>query len=161
MDKKILMDQRGTTLVEVLIAVLIGAIAFYAIAVPFYTERSFTVAGRRQAEAQRQAHLIFRSMSLMARESESYSIDATSGRLTFTRACGSAYFEKDNNGKFDFHDGCSANPERELIDGTLTKVVDFTSTPVSPNLVRVNLEVLHKNQRTEKLQTQIFLRNVS
>ena len=68
------MNRRGVTLIELLITIIIGAIAMLALAVPFSAERIFWLRGDTQAEAQRDAQLALRAMARVGRQSSCYEI---------------------------------------------------------------------------------------
>ena len=167
---------RGATLIELVIAVMIGAIVLMALVIPYAAERSFWHVGSYQAEAQRDADMVLRSMALTARQGQSYTVTnvATNDlKVTFampaSAGCGSpVYFEGGtafpsplNGGQFVWRNGC-ASPAATvtLIDGVKSKVSAFTPTTIVANkLVKVNLTVIHKNQQTEIMEKQLFLRN--
>ena len=162
------MNQRGFTLVELLITIVIASIAMMALAVPFVAERTSFLSGRAQAEAQRDAEICLRAIARVAREGIAY--DATvPGRLSFTVPCGpspttgTATFELHDGGLFHLHD-CTGN-EVTLIDGVRSQIANFTATNVTSKLVRIHLECAHASPlssgrvENEVLDTEIFLRN--
>ena len=166
-------QDRGVTLVELLIAMVIGFIAFFALTAPFMTERSFWSAGRRQAEAQRDATLALRAMARLARQSQSYTVSFPGGpsgpvRVTFNHCpCGASFvnsfFEGGPTlgaGRFEMTDSC-VNPgvATALIDGNRSRVAGFTVTAVNARLLNLQLVVSHEGLETESLETQLFLRN--
>ena len=155
------MTRRGVTLIELLITVVIGAIAFFALAMPLIAERSFSASGRRQAEAQRDAQMALRAMARVTREGSAYN-PATNA---FTVPCGTVTFEAHGDGSFHRH-GCLG--DATLIDGSIgrSKVTSFTVTPVIANkLVQIALTVTHQlratnpTTRSETLVTNLYLRN--
>lgn len=159
------MNRRGITLIEVLITVIIGSIAMLALTIPYSMEPLFWGQGKRQTEAQRDAHMVLRAMARVARESAGYTIAA--GGVTFNGAptCGggSATFELHPSG--EFHQHCGANTAI-LIDGVRSKVASFTPTQIIANkLVQITLTVTHQLRATdprtqsETLGTQLYLRN--
>src|SRR3989338_6543618 len=75
-------SRRGVTLIEVLMVVVISAIAMFALVPPFLAEGSLFRKGKRQTEAQRDAQMALRAMGFAARESNS--AEVTSG-ATFTQ----------------------------------------------------------------------------
>ena len=62
------MNRRGVTLIELLITVMIGAIAMFALVPPFIAEGNFFRKGKRQTEAQRDAQMVLRAMARAVRE---------------------------------------------------------------------------------------------
>lgn len=159
------MNRRGVTLIELLMTIIIGSIAFFPLAVPFVGERSFWGTGQRQTEAQRDAQMVLRAMARVVRESNGYTIAA--GGVTFNGAptCGGnpVIFELHPGGVF--HQHCGSNTTI-LIDGVRSKVTSFTPTTIIANkLVQVALTVTHQlrttdsRTRSETLATQLYLRN--
>ena len=159
------MNRRGVTLIEVLVTVVIGAIAMFALAAPLLAQGSFFRKGKRQTEAQRDAQVVLRAMGVAAREGTGYS--TASGRVDFlnTSVCGTnpVRFELHAGGVFHMH--CAGNTVT-LIDGVRSQVTSFTATPVVSNkLVRIQLGVSHRLRTTdpstenETLETELFLRN--
>ena len=168
MKKRRFFSERGLSLIEVAITVTISGIALMALAVPFVADRSFWNAGRRQTEAQRDAQVVTRAMARMAREGTGYTIIPSAGstKIDVTKAgCAASSFEGGpsfNSGQLEWVDGCATPASTiTLIDGVRSRVVNFTATAVSAELVRIDLEVLHENQENEILQTEIFLRNAA
>ena len=160
-------SQRGASLIELLITIIIGVIALMALAVPFVAERSFESSGKRQTEAQRDAQMALRSMTKAARDSSSYFVTAgaSSTRIDFARPCGTMSFEGGPNfsgGQIWWVNGCVAPVDTTvLIDGIRSRVTNFTVTPVTTRLVKLRLDVIHENLRSEFLETEIFLRNAA
>ena len=165
------MNRRGVTLIELLMAVVIGAIAMFALVPPFIAEGNFFRKGKRQTEAQRDAQVVLRTIARLARESASYAIDADGTGVTFYADQGGtvckAYFDGDPvvTGGLDVDYACVGSPSI-LIDGVRSKVASFTITPVVPNrLVSLHLDVTHRLRTTdpftehEVLDTELFLRN--
>ena len=155
------MNRRGVTLIELLMTIVIGSIAFFPLAVPFVGERSFWGTGQRQTEAQRDAQLILRAMARAIREGSGYD-PATNA---FAVPCGTVIFEAHADGSFHQH-GCLG--DAILIDSSVgrSKVTSFTVTPVIANkLVQIALTVTHQLRATdprtqsETLATQLYLRN--
>ena len=145
------MNRRGVTLIELLITVVIGAIAFFALAMPFIAERASWGAGNRQTEAQRDAQMGMRAIARTARASSSY--NAVTG---FTVACGTTTFTK--VGSQLLMNNCGT--PLTLINGVKSQVASFSITPVGTKLVSVVLRVTRVGgQEDEQLQSQLFLRN--
>ena len=58
--------QRGVTLVELLVTIIIGSIAFMALTLPFVAERATWQIGRAKAESQRDAQLALTALARTA-----------------------------------------------------------------------------------------------
>lgn len=161
------MTRHGVTLIEVLITLVIGSIAMFALAAPFVAERSFWGTGQRQTEAQRDAQLALRAIARAIREGSTPSLapgnppDAT---LTFNVPCGAGVANvtfsggPSFGGQLQMIDSCSGVTST-LIDGVRSRVTDLLFTGVSTKLVRVQIDVTHQNQEHEFLVTELFLRN--
>lgn len=161
--------RNGVTLIELLLAVVIGAIAFFPLTVPFVSERSFTGAGRRQAEAQRDAQMALRAIARAARQGTNPSPAPGNTSDTFTfqlplPSCPGAEVRFDGgpslNGTLQMTDGCS-NRTALLIDGVRSRVTNLVFTGVTNRLVRVGIDVTYEGQQTERLETELFLRNAT
>lgn len=161
------MNQRGVTLIELLLAVVIGLIAFFPLAMPFVGERSLFSTGKRQTEAQRDAEIVLRAMARVARQSTAFTIpSATQIDFTDPAFCGGATprtFEVHPGGTFHLHD-CNGNTV-VLINGIRSQVATFVPTAVSSRLVDIQLQVTNRltsadpRQRSESVSTKLFLRN--
>ena len=66
------MNRRGVTLIEMLIALVISAIAMMALAVPLIAERAMVGSGKAQTEAQRDAEMVLRAIARAALGSDQY-----------------------------------------------------------------------------------------
>ena len=175
------MNHRGVTLIELLVVLILSSIAMMAVALPLVADRTLWASGNAQAESQRDAEIAFRALTRFARESKSFTVGATGpayGKIQFihpdgTQMCfeGGPSFPGNNN-KFRMGGQCVSGGTGGagvfLIDGNRSKVVNstgitgFTITPIIPNkLVRVRLEVQHKNRENEILETELALRNGS
>lgn len=165
-------SDQGATLVEVLVALVIGVIVLLALAVPYASESSFWNVGNRQAEAQRDADVVLRSISKIARQCNSFTPGGSAGDVTITfvpptgpSVCfegGASYPTVLNGGQFHWKTGSCTSPTSTvtLIDGVASKVTNFSATTIVSNkLVKINLTILNKNQQTEIMEKQIFLRN--
>jgi len=173
---------RGVTLIELLMTLIIAAIAFMALAVPFVAERAFSIAGLNQVEAQREAQMVLRAIARAGRECQQYATGSAgylSGAtyLMFKQCASNSVYAPGSRcfaGGPSFSGGkmitrlpdCQSEPNTKvLIDGLRTKVANFTVTPLTNKLVRVTLEVTHgisptdPRRRAELLQTDLFLRN--
>jgi len=154
--------RRGVTLIEVLITIVISAIALFALVPPFLAEGSFFRKGKRQTEAQRDAQMVLRAMARATREGSGY--DPATNK--FTVPCGLVWFERHAaDGTLHQH-GCLGDVP--LIDGAIgrSKATSFTVTPIIANrLVQIGLTVTHQlrptdpNTESENLVTELFLRN--
>ena len=158
-------SRRGVTLIEVLITIVISAIALFALVPPFLAEGSFFRKGKRQTEAQRDAQMVLRAMARVARESNDYTSGA--GIVTFhgapTCGGGDVTFELHPGG--ELHQHCGGNTSI-LIDGVRSQVAAFTpSQIIAKRLVLIHLQVDHRlrttdpNLESETLDTELFLRN--
>ena len=158
------MNQRGLTLMELMIAMIIGSIALLAFTIPFVAQRSFLVSGRRQTEAQRDAQIAFRSMALAAREGTSYLVNPTGSAITinYTFLGCNRQFQLGGaaNSQLLLIDNCAVPAQVvTLIDGIRSRVTQLVFTPVTIRLVNIQLQVTHEGRENELLQTQLFLRN--
>ena len=166
-------NDRGFTLVELLITALISIIVLFAMWVPFVAENSFWNRGTSQVNAQRDAQLVLNRIARSARESTSFTPStpaAGHNRLVLNQPCGPVTFDGGpgfNGGQLQITDGCAVPPLIfTLIDNVRSRVTNFTPTPVgaSNKLVNIQLSVLHTNRNntyrnTETLQTELHLRN--
>ena len=153
-------NERGFSLIELLITMIISSIAMMALAVPFMAERSMWATGRQQAAAQRDAQMALRTMARVAREGNNYVINANS--ITFTTPCGTKVFQTAGNSsqQFEMVDNCAAPSQTvTLIDGTRSRVTQFNPTAVTTRLVQIQFQITNEGQENEQLQTQLFLRN--
>ena len=169
------MNRRGVTLIELLMTLIIVAVAMFALVPPFVGERAFFQSGKAQAESQRDAEMVMRAIARVARESNTYAWDAGQRQLSFTvptpstvPGCslgGTAVFELHDNGEFHLHD-CNGNTAI-LIDGGRSQVTHFLAETITSKLVQIQLDVTHRTILTstrienESLVTEIFLRNAS
>ncbi len=155
---------RGVTLIELMMTLVIGSIAFFAVAVPFVAERSFSASGRRQTEAQRDAQLALRAMARVARQSTSYAIAAGGAQITFSAPGGGSPSCFRGGPSFGnqlqrYSAACGTGSAAILIDGNRSRVTSLAMISITGNLVRAQVQVTHQNQRTETLATNLFLRN--
>ena len=168
-------SRKGVTLIELLITIIIGAIAMMALSVPFMTERIFWLGGTAQAESQRDAQMGARAIARAARQSTQYNPFSGSAGWFASPAAGVTCFQGGptfNNGSLYMYTssgilGCAGAPTI-LIDGNApitrrSQVQVFSMTEIVDNkLVRVHLDVLHtrgSRQENEVVDTDIFLRN--
>lgn len=162
----------GVTLVELLITIVIGSIAFMALAVPFVAERAMNLSGQAQAEAQRDGQMVMRAIARAARESTQYNsgvfsvicagpdgIFGTGDDVTGTRQ-----FIQTGT-QLTLQDTCTGQTIT-LIDGVRSRVTTFTMTePVNDRLVRVQLVIQHEPRvgggriQLETMETEVHLRN--
>ncbi len=157
--------QRGVTIVELMVAILISAIGLFALAVPFYAERTSWAIGWRQTEAQRDAQLVLSAMAHAARQSTSYTINGATQTITFTTSpslgnCNISFQGGPgfNGGQVQEVNGCNGTTFL-LIDAVQSSVTAWTLTNVTPKLARVQLSVVNRTRGNETLQTDLFLRN--
>ena len=168
------MNRLGVTLIELLITVLIGAIAIFALVPPFVAEGNLFRKGKRQTEAQRDAQTALRAIARVARQSTGYHnviSGPTFGQIVFdnpgtptTTTCFSGGSSVGNHLVKGV--GCEGANPTVLIDGVRSRVQSFTITQVVPNkLVRIRLDVSHQLRTTdpfsenELIETELFLRN--
>ena len=164
---------RGFTLVEMLVVVVISAISLMALSVPFVGGRVYALSGNNQAEAQRDAQMVLRAMARAGRECPQYAVNSFGG------ACGITFQACPNGQNACFMGGpsfkggqlirttnCQTKPSpKVLINGTRSKVASFALTSVNSKLVRITLKVTHQPTATssrvesELLETELFLRN--
>ena len=160
---------RGVSLIELLMALVVGAIAFFALAMPLVAERSFSASGRRQAEAQRDAQMALRALARVARQSTSYDIGSGGARITFnapasvspsqTTFCGGPSF---GNQLRRYTGAACSGTASLLIDGNRSRLTSFAMSSIAENLVRAQLTAAYvtcQNQRNEVLASNLFLRN--
>lgn len=162
------MTRRGVTLVELLMAIVIGAIALMALSAPLIAERSSWVIGQNKTEAQRDAQMALRAMARVARQGSDYAIAINAlGDITFTTPCGARRFQGGPTFGYQLKliDGC-AGQTFTLIDGVRSQVISFVPTMVTAKkLVTIQLNVSRRSSatdpriQTESLVTDLFLRN--
>lgn len=150
-------NERGVTLIELIIVVLISAIALLGAVTPFVGERSFWGTGRRQVEAQRSAQLVMRAIARVARQSSSYLPAAN--QITFNTPCGPVVFQTAGSANDQFQKIDCTGQTITLIDGVRSAVTQFTATFITLKLIDIQVQITEENQQSEILQTQIFLRN--
>src|SRR3989338_3702824 len=153
MTHMVRMNRRGVTLIEVLMVIVISAIAMFALVPPFLAEGSLFRKGKRQTEAQRDAQMALRSMARFGRESTGYSLPPapTSVTVRFTPPVGGdncfigTPISQGGNGQFVFNPGCGDGQLILLIDGVRSRLEEMTATAIVPNkLLRVRLVVSHR-----------------
>lgn len=155
-------NQKGTTLLELLVVILISIIALMGMTAPFIAEKSFWAVGKRQAEAQRSGQIVLRSIARHARQSASYTVGAFGNSVTFNYPGCTRVFQLggDENDALLLEDNCAAAPQTlTLIDGIRSEVTEFLITAISSKLIDFQLEVTEQNREKINLKTQIFLRN--
>ena len=172
----------GVTLIELLITMVIGLIAFLALAPSFIAERRFWIAGNAQAESQRDAQMALRAVARQARQSlpffgptplSPYQIVSAgpTGAIIFAPPSGGtvcfAAGPAKGNQLIMMTGGCGVGPANQtiLIDGVRSKVVEFSLAEIVPRkLVYVKIQVSHQpiltstRIRNEVLETELFLR---
>ena len=152
------MNERGVTMIELMIAVIISAIALMAVAIPFFAERSFWARGKRQSEAQRDAQMILRAIARVARESSG--CDASSSTvLSCTPVSGGDVCFQRSGGQFQMGDcGAPVSAWTTLLDGTKSALTQFNASE-GPKIVKIQLEVTREGKEKALLETHIFARN--
>ena len=163
-------NSSGVTLVELLVALLISGMALFGLAVPFFSEQLFWRQGDRQAEAQRDAQVVLRVLARAARMSSGHNlaVGTSSNSITFNLICpdgvtsGTRQFTgtPGGSGQFRMTDSCSGQTVT-FIDGNRSEVTDWEVTAVSSQSVSVRIEVTRKGDRSELLETGIYLRNAA
>ena len=175
--------QKGVTLIELLMVIVISAIAMMALAVPLVAERAFLGSGQAQAESQRDGEMALRAMAHGARQSSACNITplgATNTQVQFVGGLrcfkGGPDYPAAGGGELHlFDESCTGSGGIAiLIDGNRSKVEEMTvSEPINNKLVRVHLRVSHRpinlppvldnaeRVEDEVLDTEIFLRNGS
>lgn len=155
------MNQKGFTLVELMMVVAITAIALVAASMPFMMEQSFWRTGRQRTAAQQDAQMVMRAIARTARTGTGYVVGQGNTSVTFNLPGCNRVFQLFNGNQLQVVDNCVAPPEtKTLIDGGLSDVTQFVVTPIVPNrLVEIQVEVTQGTQERELLRTQIFLRN--
>ena len=157
----------GVTLIELLVTLIIAGIAFFGLAVPFFSERSFWRQGERQTEAQRDAQVGLRALARSAHGSSSHNlvVGTTASSITFNVLCpgggaGTRQFigTPGAGNQFQLIDSCSGQTTT-FIDGNRSQVIAWQATAVTPRLVRVRMQVTQGNQSNELLETEVYLRN--
>lgn len=164
---------RGVTLIELLVTLVIGAIAFMALAVPFVSERAMNLSGQAQSEAQRDAQMVMRAIARAARESTQYasgafsvicSLGADNIPGTADDVIGTRQFTQTGT-QLSLQDTCTGQTAL-LIDGIRSRVTTFTMTePIDDRLVQVQLVIQHEPRigggriQIETMETEVHLRN--
>ena len=172
---------RGFTLVEMLVVVVISAISLMALSVPFVGGRVYALSGNNQAEAQRDAQMVLRAMARAGRECKQYSLPVGfppgATNLSFDNCpvdpiypAGSRCFvgTPSTGTMILTSPNCQTPSTKVLINGVRSKVTAFTVTPIVANkVVNIKLTVTHQptatssRKETEVLETDLFLRNAT
>ena len=176
-------SQRGVTLIEVLMVVVISAIAMFALVPPFIAEGSLFRKGKRQTEAQRDAQMALRAMARVGRESTDCVVSSpipTNVVVRFAPPVGGGGddcfigkpISQGGNGSLILQQGCGTEGQIILIEGTTLQgrrswLEEMTAEEIVNNqLLRVRLVVSHRLRATtdpheedEILETTLFLRN--
>lgn len=170
----------GVTLIELLVAVIIGAIACLGLSAPMMAERRFWILGNAQAESQRNAQLATRAIARVAREAGQLRSISTFPwgaiyRFETPECAGDMVFiARVATGKLEFQEQCGVpGPVVTLIDGDadgdtqmnrneswLTEFAIIEVGPEDPSkTLRVLVRVRHGGVEEELLETTLFLRN--
>ena len=160
-------SERGFTLAELLITMIIAVIGVLMISIPFMAERNFWRMGQARVEARRDAQMVLRAMARVGRSS----LDPVPGEknvvtnsLTFKSGTCEQTFRlggADNNQLVLVNGPDCIPPDQTqvLIDGTRSRVNQFVVTPLTDRIVRVELEIRHGDEVSGLLQTEFFVRN--
>jgi hypothetical protein len=154
-------------LIELLIALVMGALVLMGLTMGFVSDRALWSAGIAQSESQRDAQVALRAIARAARESNGYTITATpdSTQLNFAGPFGGLCVEGGaafEGGRLALHDDCAAPVSTTyVIDGLRSRVTTFFVTPISTRLIRIQLEVAYRDRGTELLETEVLLRNAN
>ena len=156
---KVIGNERGVSLIELLITMVIALVALSAATTPFVAERSFWTTGNRRVEAQRDAQLVMHSIARVARESNDFIVNGNT--LTFTSPAACDYDFQNSGTQFQMVKRSCITPAQTivLLDGTKSVMTQFVPTEISTKVVQIQLEVTREGQEKEKMETQIFLRN--
>ena len=156
-------NERGFTLAELLIAMIISVIAVLMIAIPFVAERNFWRTGQDRVEARRDAQMVLRAMARIGRSSLEYEVGGTS--ILIFRGCSEGQVFQltgANNDQLVLMNNCATPAETQiLIDGGRSRVNQFAVTPLSDRVVRIELEIIRGNEVSGLLQTELFVRNAA
>ena len=167
-------NQRGFTLMELIIAIVISVIALFGLAPLLIGGTVSFNTGKRRVEAGRDGELVLRALAHVARESSSFTINGP-GDVTFvspTSPCGIWRFQGGSGapfgGQLSMTDGCPGSSV-PLINGVRSQVMNFSVAPATvgnTRAVRVTIQVadqlrttLGQRQNNETLQTDLYLRN--
>jgi prepilin-type N-terminal cleavage/methylation domain-containing protein len=153
------MNRQGVTLIELLVTIVIGGIAFMALAVPFVAERTFWGSGTAQAESQRDAQVGLRAVARAMRQGSnpSLGVNAPASSMAFDAPCGRITFSGGPTFGEELRiSGCGST---STLIGGRSRVTGFAMTRLSDNLIRVQIDVLHRGRESEYLETQILMRN--
>ena len=119
----------GVTLIELLVTLIVSVIVVLTMTVPFMAERLFWGTGKRQTEAQRDAHLGMRAIARAARESKTFA------GTTFTRPSGCTITFTNVSGQLRIQDTCRAVDD--LIIRSPSEITAFSMTLVAGTTNRV------------------------
>ena len=167
-----LRNQRGVTLLELLIVIIISVILVLTAMVPFVAERLFWGRGRRRVESQQDAQIVMRAIERVARGSKNYTypVGGNPNRIDFTDTAGctrQVQLAGASNTQLQLVNNCVSPtpPPLTLIDGNRSRVTNWVITPVNTKLVTIQLRVAHRllatdpREENETLVTEFFLRN--
>ncbi len=161
-------NNRGFTFIELIITIVISAIAMMALSAPFVAERRSWLLGTAQSESQRDAQLGLRAIARKARQggfgSPTYTISQGGAQFGFNTPGGGACFQGGlafGNQLRMFSTSNCGGASTILIDGNRSQVTNFTITAINSRLVQVRLDVTYNNSENESLITEILLRNAT
>ena len=179
----------GVTLIELLVTVMIGAIACLGLAAPMMAERRFWIAGIAQAESQRDAQLATRALAWVAREAgQMFPPAIISGGVRYSfelpgctqGGAQKVFIAQVATGTLRFQDQCGPPPWPvvTLISGDVdvegnvpgqmdrneSWLTEFTIERVGPEnspskILHLIVRVQHGGVEEELLETTLFLRN--
>lgn len=166
MKTKLRKSGDGLTLIELLIAILMGVIVMMSLVFPFAAERAYWRTGGRQVEAQRDAQFVLRYVERRLRQAVTCSVAGNVISFKTTAAGPTETFQRSTAtlppaNRFLYNDG--AGNTTTLIDAVRSSVSNFTVTKTvlasGSSMLTISLTITHQGERTEILQTMICLRN--
>ena len=153
----------GVTLIELLIAVIIGSIVMFALALPLVAERSMWGRGQRKTEAQRDAQMVMRAIARAARQSSQFS--ASGGLLQLSSCDGASLMVIQGGPQSTLSDknqvrmtDCGGRTAT-LIDGQKSRATQLTFSRITGSLFKVHLEIMRDGREKAVLETTLYARN--
>lgn len=174
--------RRGVTLIELLVAVVIGAIACLGLSAPMMAERRFWILGNAQAESQRNAQLATRAIARVVREAGQLRSTSKFGwgdiyRFETPECAGDMVFiaRVYSTHELQFQEQCGPQPwplvtliggdvdgdtQMDRNESWLTEfTIDRVGAGGSSKTLSVRVRVQHGGVEEELLETTLFLRN--